>query len=117
MVANRVVWDEYRRTWEVFSRRLDELQATVEAGCERSRAESSLLEVERARLAHNAARDKLAAQLSDEMAALDQSHRDLGEKRRVRETARLLWEFAGKPNGTADSDWLRAEQLLRSAAG
>jgi hypothetical protein len=115
MGADRTLWNEYRATWEAFSRKLDELQSCVEAG-DRRRAEEALLAVERARLVHNAARDRLAAHLSGEIAALDRKALDDSERQRVRHTAQLLWEIAGKPSGTADSDWLRAEQLVRSAS-
>lgn len=115
MGAKRANWNEYRATWEAFSRRLDELQAFVETG-ERARAEEALLAVEQARLAHNAARDRLAAELSGEIASMEQKEMDSSRRQRVSQTAQLLWEIAGKPHGTADSDWLRAERLVRSAA-
>jgi hypothetical protein len=35
---------------------------------------------------------------------------------KVRDTAQLLWEFAGKPQGTAECDWHRAEKLVLAAA-
>ena len=103
MGANRELQDDYRATWEIFSRRLDELQACVEA--DGRGAETALLAVEKARVAHNAARDRLAEQLLGAV-----------ELRRVRDTAHLLWETAGKPSGSADSDWHRAEVLVRSAS-
>ena len=58
MGANRALWNEYRATWEAFSQKLDELQAVVESK-DRPRAEEALLAVEKARLTHNAARDRL----------------------------------------------------------
>ncbi len=115
MGADRKLWNEYRAAWETFSRRLDELQAIVETG-DRARAEEALLAVERARLPYDAARERLAAQLSGEIAALDRADMDARERARVRQTAQLLWEIAGRPSGTADSDWLRAERLVRTAA-
>jgi hypothetical protein len=114
MGANRALWNEYRATWEAFSQKLDELQAVVESK-DRPRAEEALLAVEKARLTHNAARDRLAAQLSGEIASLDKKEMHAAEQRRVRQTAQLLWEMAGKPNGTAEDDWFRAERLVRSA--
>jgi uncharacterized protein (DUF2267 family) len=109
------LWNKYRETWEAFSRKLDDLQKVIETG-DRNRAEEALLAVERARVTHNTARDLLAAQLSGEIAALDNREMAAAEQRRVRQTAQLLWEIAGKPNGTADSDWHRAERLVRSAS-
>jgi hypothetical protein len=97
MALNRQLWNEYRVTWEEFSRQLDALQRLVETGA-RDRIEGALLNVEKARLAHNEARDRLAAHLTGEI-----------------DTARLLWEFSGKPHGTAEKDWFRAEKLVRAA--
>jgi hypothetical protein len=116
MAANGELWDEYRATWKAFARQLDELQRRVETG-ERDRIESALLGVERARLAHNESRDRLAAHLAGEMVAADRrvSAGGLPDEARVRKTARLLWEFSGKPHGTAENDWFRAERLVRSA--
>jgi len=111
MAVNRQLWNEYRVTWEEFSRQLDELQRLVETGA-RDRIEGALLSVEKARLAHNEARDRLAAHLTGE---IDMVTNKLPEQERVRTTARLLWEFSGKPQGTAENDWFRAEKLVRSA--
>ena len=33
----------------------------------------------------------------------------------VRPIAELLWESAGRPDGTADRDWRRAEEIVREA--
>jgi hypothetical protein len=110
MTADRELWNEYRGTWEEFARQLSALQRLMEAG-ERDRIETALLGVERAKMSHNEARDRLAAQLAGEIAA--GKHPD---EERVRKTARLLWEFSGKPQGTAEQDWFRAERLVRSTA-
>jgi len=114
MVANEKLWNEYRATWNAFARELAELQRLVEAG-ERNGVDMALLTVEMARLAHNAARDRLAAVLTDKTTVIDPLP-EVPEKSRVRETARLLWEFSGKPQGTAEKDWLKAESLVRSAS-
>ena len=34
---------------------------------------------------------------------------------RVREIAELRWELAGKPEGTDDENWYRAEEIVRRA--
>jgi|ERR1035438_8704574 hypothetical protein len=115
MGANPELTKQYRATWEVFSRMLDRYQACVDTG-DRARAEAALLDVERARMEHNAARDRLAQHLAGEMSTIDMKKVAVSEQRRVRETAHLLWEIAGKPNGTADSDWRRAETLVRTAS-
>jgi len=78
-------------------------------------AEKALLRVEDARVAYNDSRDSLAASLmSAEVRrafwALPGSFR---QDHRVRNIAELLWELAGKPQGSADDDWYRAERVVR----
>ena len=34
----------------------------------------------------------------------------------VRLIAELLWQNAGRPNGTADEDWRKAEEIVKQAA-
>ena len=114
MGAERKLWNEYRATWEAFSRKLDRLQALAEEG-NRQLVEEALLEVEKAKSAHNAARDRLAAHLSGRIAARDAADAR-SEEDRIREKARLLWELSGRPHGTAEADWLQAERLVRFAS-
>jgi hypothetical protein len=114
MGVDRKLWNEYRATWEAFARKLDQLQACAEAG-NRQLVEEALLEVEKAKSAHNAARDRLASNLSGCIGAADAADAR-SEEQLIREKARLLWELSGKPQGTAEADWLDAERLVRSAS-
>jgi len=118
MSVNGELWNDYRKTWENFSQKLDQLQELAETG-NREAATAAFLEVEKARLQHNAARDRLAESLSRGIAAADGkrpvSPAAIREDSRIRETAQRLWEFAGRPEHTAESDWHRAEALVRSA--
>jgi hypothetical protein len=102
----------YRSTWLEWARQTDALQYIVESGSpDRGQVEKLLLAAECARAAHNQARDRLAL-------AFGQAPAPLGEPAprdgRVRETAHLLWEFAGRPDGTAESDWQRAQSVVRT---
>ena len=115
MGANEELRERYRVTWDIFSRKLDAYQSCVELG-DVTRIEAALLQVERARMDYNAARDRLAQHLAGRISVIDLKSIAVPEQRRVRETARLLWELAGKPKGTADSDWHRAEHLVRAAS-
>jgi hypothetical protein len=81
---------------------------------EKSRIDSVVLELEKARSAHSAARDRLAKHLNANLPF--QLMAPESEERRVRSTAQLLWEMAGRPDGTAELDWLRAEHLIRAAS-
>src|SRR5437763_14675134 len=97
------LWTEYRRTWQEFSRKLYEMQGLADSG-QNERALALLAEVKEVRLRHNAARDRLAHFLAAEkLAAADR-------EQYIRNTARLIWEFSGQPENTAERDWLRAEE-------
>ena len=81
-------------------------------------AEAALLSVEQARLTYNDTRDTLAAFLMSPEGRqafwmIPAATRQ--EIRRVRGLAELFWELAGKPSGTADDDWYRAERVVRHA--
>jgi hypothetical protein len=103
----------YRTTFQEYSSKLRALQCVMSSEArDKSRIEAALLEVEKARVAHNNARDRLAAELVrpslPPAAGVDERH--------IRNTAQLLWELAGRPDGTAECDWRRAEQLVHAAA-
>src|SRR5580693_6469556 len=108
-----VLRNAYRTTFQEYSNKLDALQRLMSSGAsDSSTIEAALFEVEKARLAHSDARDQLARELL--RPPLPPAAKD-GEQH-VRETARLLWEMAGRPEGSAERDWRRAEQLVHAAA-
>jgi len=74
--------------------------------------DTALLELEKARVNYNQQRDILAQQLlsSSQLPDPSESHAD-----RVSEIAQLRWEIAGKPEGTDDENWYRAEEIVRRA--
>ena len=74
--------------------------------------DAALLELEKARLNYNQYRDILAQQLLSSSQLPDSIQPDSG---RVREIAELRWELAGKPEGTDDENWYRAEEIVRQA--
>jgi hypothetical protein len=118
--GEQLLWQAYRGAFEIFKReagRLAEIQAKV--ACDPAEAEKALMRVEYARLAYNDIRDTLAASLmgaeySRAFWALPGAARR--EEARVKSIAELFWELAGKPQGTADDDWYRAERVARHAA-
>jgi len=106
--------EAYRSTWLEWARRTDELQQTIDHGNpDQTRLEGLLLAVERSRAAHNEARDRLA-QVVGHLPAAPDAIEPTGDGR-VRTTARLLWDLSGRPANTAESDWKRAEALVRTA--
>jgi hypothetical protein len=111
----------YRLTWLEWMRQTDALQRILDcagkgsdregAGPDSAQLEKMLLAVEAARAAHNEARDRLAQLLGNSPAPVPAEPGD----GRVRTAAHLLWEFAGRPDGTAESDWQRARTMVRTA--
>jgi len=79
----------------------------------------AVLELEKAHWVYDRCRDALAVEL------LPPSMRSMFHRiepnsaeayeDRVRAVARLLWETVGGPEGTADDDWHRAEQIVHRA--
>jgi hypothetical protein len=102
----------YRTTFEEYARKLGVLQNLINTDtADTARMDAALVEVEQARIAYNSARDQLAKELVRPpltAAAGSKEHH-------IRQTAQLLWEMAGRPDGTAEHDWRQAEQLVRSA--
>ena len=73
--------------------------------------DAALLDLEKARVSYNHSRDVLAREL------MPMFQTPAAEPRtdRVREIAELRWELAGKPEGTDDDNWYRAEEIVRRA--
>jgi hypothetical protein len=116
MQQNDSLWNVYRATYREYARKFDALQRLADsADTEKERVEAAVLEMEQARIVHNDARDQLARSLarasSVKLAPVERN------EDRVRKTAQLLWELAGRPDGSAERDWNRAEQLVRTAVG
>jgi hypothetical protein len=109
--------NQYRTAWEEFIRRTNALQDCLTANEPgRVGVEVALLEVEKARLAYNAARDLLVEQMAGLQPAPKPANEALPQDGKVRAIARILWELTGKPDGTAVADWLQAERLVQSAS-
>jgi hypothetical protein len=115
MVMAVPVEEEYRTAFEDFSRKAQQVQALTEHPTgDRSIFETALLELEKAHLAYNHARDALVRSLlpASVPAPPDQRPDHVHD---VQAIAELLWESAGRPTGTAEDDWRRAEAIVRSA--
>ena len=72
--------------------------------------DAALLELEKARVNYSHRRDVLAQQLLNSALPSPASVSD-----RVRQVAELRWELAGKPEGTDEENWYRAEEIVRRA--
>lgn len=115
----QLLWQSYRDAFREFEReaaRLNDLNSQHHPDA--LETERALERLEHARLAYNDVRDSLAAsrmsprnaQLFWTLPPAARSHRA-----RVKTIAEMLWELNGRPQGSADEDWFRAERVLRRA--
>jgi hypothetical protein len=115
MTRSRQVEAEYRDTFEEFSRKAQHVQLlAAQQNTDGKGFEVALLQLERAHLAYNQARDTFLQSLlpgSSPMPAPDEKDRT-GD---VPVIAELIWESAGRPDGTALEDWRRAEAIVKCA--
>jgi hypothetical protein len=110
------LWKQYQDSWEAYSHKhaaLGRLMDSVDP--EQKQIEAAVIDLEQARMTHSATRDLLAQHLSAELPP-SQALSAGADEQQVRTTARLFWEMAGRPEGTAECDWLRAERMIKSAA-
>jgi hypothetical protein len=107
----------YRTAWEEFVRRTNALQdCLVASEPDQASVTVALLEAEKARIAYNAARDLLVARMDGLQHVPEPTDQALPQDGKVRAIAHVLWEFVGKPDGTAVADWLQAERVVQSAS-
>ena len=112
-----VLADAYRLTFREYSDKLKSLQLLMEfRSSDDASVEATLLQVETARIAHSWARDRLARRLIQSVADLTPQPAWAVSQSHIRDTARLLWELAGKPDGSAERDWHKAERLVERAS-
>jgi hypothetical protein len=108
----------YQQAFHDFSDRVRHLQSVIhDPHPDRVAIETALLEVEKARVAYDACRDTLARHLlplKPEILPVTDSQEAVTEH--VKDIAEILWETAGKPDGTAADDWRRAEEIVKQAA-
>jgi hypothetical protein len=113
MTRTREIEAEYRSAFEEFSRKAQRVQLLAAQNSEGKIFETALLELEKAQLAYNHARDAFLQSLLPESAQFplhDHNHSD-----DIPAIAELLWEGAGRPEGTAEEDWRRAEAIVKNA--
>jgi hypothetical protein len=102
----------YRCAFEDFSDKVRKVQSlTGRPDSDQGAIEGALLELEQARKAYSSARDAVARQLQPAL----QLNPSLTRAGNVKGVAALLWEVAGRPEGTAHNDWFRAERIVRRA--
>src|SRR5262249_32267841 len=118
--SEQLLWKAYRDAFRQFEREATTLaEIKSQASYDPTEAEKALLRVEHARLAYDEVRDALAGSMMSQESKrqlLTIPTSDRHQHARVRSIAELLWELAGKPQGSADDDWYRAERVVRHAA-
>jgi Protein of unknown function (DUF2934) len=115
MTKTREVEVEYRAAFEDFSRKAEHVQwLAAQQNSDKKAFETALFELERAHLAYNHARDAFFGSflpLSAQIPPAD-GQDYTGD---VPTLAELIWESAGRPDGTAQEDWRRAEAIVKCA--
>ena len=103
----------YRAAFEDFSRQAKRVQSLAErrAGDYKT-FETALVQLEKAHLAYKEARDAFVRSLLPGAVDLPDQR---GHSSDIAAIAELLWEGAGRPQGTADEDWHRAEAIIERA--
>lgn len=114
------LWRAYREAFQEFARRVEELESQKGTGnVDRTFFHKMLWELEKARVHYRQSRDVLASVLlSDQpcrFAEVQWLSHPSDDGQRVREIAQLLWDFEARREGSADDDWYRAEEIIRSA--
>lgn len=114
-MRTREIEAEYRQAFENFSRKAERVQAlSAQPSTDGESFETALLELERAHLAYNDARDVFLRSLLPESAHIP-AFNDQEHSSDVPTLAELIWERAGRPDGTAEEDWRRAEEIVKCA--
>jgi len=114
MTRTRVVEAEYRAAFEEFSKKAQHMQLLAAQNSDGKIFETALLELEKAQLAYNHARDAFLRSFLPESAPIPATH-DHSHADDVPTIAELIWEGAGRPDGTAEQDWRRAEAIVKRA--
>jgi len=106
----------YRRAFQVFSEKAQQVQAiTGLSGQDPQAVEAALIEMQRAHFAYEQARDLWVKHLLG-CSEAQPLPKPLPHSLDVPAIAELLWESAGRPEGTAAEDWRRAEEIIEKAS-
>jgi hypothetical protein len=114
MMTMMEVEEQYREAFEEFSKKAEYVQSLAAQTNDPKAFEAAVFELERAHLAYNQARDLMLRSLLPASAQLEPFAEDHNAD--VPTIAELLWEGAGRPDGTAERDWQRAEAIVKRAA-
>jgi Protein of unknown function (DUF2934) len=109
----------YRRAFEEFSKKVQQVQALIGvASADPKQVETALLDLERAHVAYIARRDEWVQHLLPTTSGISRPKSPVSSHEHddcIRVIAEMLWESAGRPEGTSDRDWHKAEEIVRLA--
>lgn len=109
-------WKDYQLSFQEFAKTVATVQRlTAQRLVDQNEFARAVVALENARIAYNHARDALAAELLESSLPVA-PYSTQGRQVRTKRIAELLWESAGRPLGTADDDWHRAEQIINRVA-
>jgi hypothetical protein len=112
------VFSDYRSAFAEFAQKVRQARALVAATNPDWQAiDAALFELEKARVNYDHRRDILTQELlrTAPRRPVPAPASD-SIQTRVKEVAELRWELAGKPEGTDEENWYRAEEIVRCAA-
>lgn len=110
-IDNVDVWQAYREAFDDFAQKVRQVQLlAAHPGVEQQAIDRALLELETAHALYNVTRDTLAEQYLPSAAVGQDTPHD--HVHNVKDLAALRWEMSGRPEGTADDDWYRAEEIV-----
>ncbi len=114
--AKSARWKDYQLSFQEFAKTVAAVQLlTAQRLVDQTEFARAVVALENARIAYNHARDALAAEILDSLLPVA-PYPTQGRQVRTKRIAELLWESAGRPLGTADDDWHRAEQIINRVA-
>ena len=112
---------EYRKAFHEFAEKVQLVQTlTADPQVDPKRMVAALLEMERAHVHYDICRDRWAEFFlpSQKRVQANQPARDIEHSHEhcIPTIAEFLWESAGRPEGSADDDWRKAEEIVKQAA-
>ena len=106
----------YETAFQYFSEEVRSLQRLrADPDVTPAQIKAAVLAVEKARISYSRARDAVAQQLLDSPLRSALPTRLESSAAYTSGVAELLWEYAGRPENTAEADWYSAEEIIRSA--
>ncbi len=115
--AKAEAWRAYRIAFQDFSRKVLNVQALKnQQNVNDANLDLSLVELEKASMTYTSSRNALVQHLlpPSQWGFLSEGLVDCSQldAARVRRIAELLWDLRGRPEGSADDNWLRAREII-----